>query len=357
LVLQEKRFWTEWFFSYFPIDKKNLSQQLLARLAFLFSVWVIGFATYAFDGLSSDFLSEPVFSQVFGALITSYIILFGGFHVQTSLKAIIPKLNQILCITETEFLRFTQRLERFSFSFIPCLLLGVGFIIFMSGTQGIFQSLLSEGFKLHIIWMLFFNVLASLLIGTAFWMFAVIWLTIFLVSRQPLVIELSDRTNERFRDLSRLALIFALFYFISISLTVVISSRSVTDAISLVGVLTSIPSFYILFGVIGILFPFYSIHMALLKLKNNELSKVRWESEKMIQELDEILLKEPLTETESIYKTIIQQARITSLKAKERRIQETQEWPIDVTFISRLFVLVLIPILARIAVEILHQFF
>jgi hypothetical protein len=46
-------------------------------------------------------------------------------------------------------------------------------------------------------------------------------------------------------------------------------------------------------------------------------------------------------------------ARLLSLQLKEERVKASQEWPIDVSFLSKLVVLGFIPVISRIAVMLL----
>jgi len=50
-------------------------------------------------------------------------------------------------------------------------------------------------------------------------------------------------------------------------------------------------------------------------------------------------------------------ARLFSLQIKERHVKAAQEWPVDIGFVSKLIGLGLIPIIGRIATEILARYF
>jgi hypothetical protein len=49
--------------------------------------------------------------------------------------------------------------------------------------------------------------------------------------------------------------------------------------------------------------------------------------------------------------------RLLSLQIKEGQVKQAQEWPIDITFLSRLGGLVLVPIIGKLALELLTRYF
>jgi len=324
---------------------------MLARFCFLFSVWLTGFVAYALNGLMISYITNlSIYQTLFG---TGFIILFGSYMVQRSLEDLIPNVRPMLRLDDSSFRKFSERVKRYSYSFLPCVFIALGFV-FLSGAPNEFQQALAEGFKLHIIWNLSFIFFSSLLGATGLWMFMSIWLTIFLTSRQPLNVKLSPKTIEKFRDLSMLALWFSLFYFLAIAIGIVTLS-AVVPAFSLLEIVISPLLFFIAIGIIGILFPFYNIHKALFKLKKQELLRIEEESEKLLQQLDEVLAKQPTTQTSN--KTVTIMARLFSLQVKERHVKAAQEWPIDLGFLSKLIVLVLIPIIVRVSIEIFNRYF
>lgn len=327
------------------------AQQMLARFCFLFSVWLTGFVAYALNGLMISYITNlSIYQTLFG---TGFIILFGSYMVQRSLEDLIPNVRPMLRLDDSSFRKFSERVKRYSYSFLPCVFIALGFV-FLSGAPNEFQQALAEGFKLHIIWNLSFIFFSSLLGATGLWMFMSIWLTIFLTSRQPLNVKLSPKTIEKFRDLSMLALWFSLFYFLAIAIGIVTLS-AVVPAFSLLEIVISPLLFFIAIGIIGILFPFYNIHKALFKLKKQELLRIEEESEKLLQQLDEVLAKQPTRQTNN--KTVTIMARLFSLQVKERHVKAAQEWPIDLGFLSKLIVLVLIPVIVRVSIEIFSRYF
>ena len=194
----------------------------------------------------------------------------------------------------------------------------------------------------------------NLLSSTAIWIFVSIWITIFLVSRQLLNVELSPTIIEKFRDLSMLALWFSVGYFIALSFDI-LSFLIGVATISFVDFIISPYLFFIAIGFIGILLPFFNIHSTLLILKKRELLKIIIETENLTKQLEYILRKESFIQQSD--QTMGIMARLFSLQIKERRVMEAQEWPIDLSFISKLGGLVLMPIIIKVFVDFISRSF
>ncbi len=319
-----------------------LWQQMLARSCFLLLLWLSGLLAHALDGLTAAYMLElNVYLSIFG---TFFIILFGSYYIQRTLSNLVRNFRPMIELDDLQFKKLSERLEQYSYSFLPCLFITLGFAVF-AGAPSQFQQALTEGFKLHLVWSLSISVFGWLLAGTAIWMFVSIWLTIFLISRQPLNVKLSPETISRFRELNMLAFWFSLFYFIGVSIGNVPFLAS-APALSLVEIVVSPYLFFIGIGIIGILLPFYNIHRALVGLKRQELLKISEESEQLVHQLDEVLAKQPTKQVSDQTLTIM--ARLFSMQVKEKRIEAAQEWPIDISFLSKLAVVGLIPIVSRI---------
>lgn len=203
-------FWIESLFSYLPINKKATWQQMITRVAVLFGIWISGLLMHALDGLTANYLER--LSLHLPYFCTFFLILLGSYFVQTKLSQIIQDFRPMLKLDEKEFQTFSKRLKRAIYSFFPCILIAVVLAV-VAGLPSQFQQAFAEGLSLHIIWNFLFNAFAMLLTATAVWMFASIWLAIFVISRQPLDLKLSSETLAGFRELSLLALFFfVLFY-------------------------------------------------------------------------------------------------------------------------------------------------
>jgi hypothetical protein len=104
---------------------------------------------------------------------------------------------------------------------------------------------------------------------------------------------------------------------------------------------------FVIFGVIGILFPFLNIHNALLKIKKKELEEISKKTESLLKVLDAAAEKKETDKIVSVF------AGLFRLQFKEKKVKEAQEWPIDVSFMSKLIVIGFIPILSRIIAALL----
>jgi len=342
--LPKKMIWTEKLFTRLPIDRKKIKEQMLVRLFFLFVVWLTGLAAYALDGQAAQYVSNV---QVFPWFGTGLIILMGTFMIQESLGDTVLSVRPLLNMDDSKFKKLLGRIEWYSYGFLPYLLLTLVIVVLSGNIVTLVSRTLFEGF--HGIWTVCFMFFSSLLTATGIWICVSIWLTTYLISRQPIQVELSPETMKKFRGLAVLALQFAAFYFLAVSLGVVLPLsqtpiRSFTDVI-----MSPILPFTVI-GLVGVLLPFYNIHTALLSLKKQELSKIQSEFERLEITLDEILTKP--TDQLSDQTTDITY-RIFRLQIKERRIKAAQEWPIDITFISKLLGLVLTPVVAKILTELL----
>ena len=342
-MLPKNMLWIERLFSHFPINKGKVWRQMLARLGFLFGIWVSGLLVYVWDGLMTTYISELTVHLPF--FVTLFLILFGSYFVQNKLDQAFQDFRPMLNLDDKEFQKFSEGLRRVVYSFVPCVLIALVLVV-STGVFHQFVQAFTEGFSLHSIWNLSLNSFGLLLTATAMWMFAAIWITIFSISRQPLDVTLSSETLAGFRELSLLALWFAFFYFVGVSIGN-ISFFAGAQSFSVSEILLSPYLFFIAVGVAGILFPFYNIHTVLLKMKQRELSRISEESELLLQQLDEALNKQ---KTGQPFDNKIEMIhyRLFGLQIKEKRAKAAKEWPIDMTFISKLLALVLIPILSRI---------
>ena len=330
--------WPELLFSLFPINRKKFWQQLLSRFLFLFVLWFSGLVAYAVSGATNSYLfALNIYVRIFGML---FLILIGSYYVQDTLRKIIQNFRPMLKLDVSQYQKFSAKLERYTYSFLPCFIIAIIFAFF-SGALVQFQTVLAEGLELYAIWNLFFDSFASLLVGTVIWMFASIWLTIYLISRQKLIVPLSQETISRFRELSMFALLFGLFYFIGISIGNV-SFLTNVQTLTLYEIVISQYLIFVIIGIVGILFPFFNLHNTLLNMKNEELTRISKESEHLLQILDEALEKKDSDQTLSV------SARLFRLQLKEKQVKGAQEWPIDVSFLSKLIVIGLIPIVSRI---------
>ena len=350
--MPRKMNWIELLFSRLPIGREKLKEQILVRLGFLFLIWFTGLVAHALDGMTAEYVSNvQTYMTLFG---TSLIVFFGSYMVQRSLGNTILSFRSLLRLDDSSFKEFSERVERYGYSFVPCILIALLLTFFFSVPGWQLSELQAELFRsIHAIWNLLFVFFLNLLTATGVWIGVSIWLTIFLISKQPLQVKPSPNTIEEFRGLTMLALWFSLFYFLAISIGIVVPLAR-QPAVSLLDILFSPLLVFIAIGVIIVLSPFYNIHKALLSLKKSELLKIEEEFEQLQLRLDGVLEK-PVSQSSDEITAIM--GRLSSLQIKERRIKLAQEWPIDVSFLSKLLGLVLVPAIIRALIEILNRLY
>jgi hypothetical protein len=360
--------WIERFFNLLPISKK-FRVQILVRLFFLFGVWLTGLVAFVLDGQVVQYTSNVLWIPLFGSYL---LILMGTFLIQNSLGDTVLSVRPLLNMDDSKFKKFLGRIEWYSYSVIPYLLLTL--ILFarpLSGDFTVVLRVLFEGGFVGIWTICFFWFFSSLLSATGIWICVSIWLTTYLISRQPIRVELSPETVKKFRGLAVLGLQFAAIYFLAVSFGVVFPLSQPIHSLTDVIISPILP--FTAVGLVGVLFPFYNIHRALLSLKKQELSKIQSEYEHLETTLDGILTKTDdqlsdqstgararhIVSLERSMETLITTGAITlrifNLQVRERRIRAVQEWPIDIGFISKLMGLVLAPVAVKILTEIISR--
>jgi putative Mn2+ efflux pump MntP len=341
-------FWIEALFVRVPVARR-LREQLLLRLVFLFLVWFSGFVAFAVDGLGAAYVSDvQLYLTFFGS---GFIIMFGAYMIQESLGSTVRSLRPLLRLDDSRFKKFFERMELYTFSFVPNLLIALLFTFIVPGNRITLVQLTNAVESVHLAWtvglVLFFNLLSA----TGIWMGVSIWLTIFLISRQPLQVELSSRTAREFRGLANLALYFSAFYFLAMAIGWVIPLSS-APIVSWRDVVLSPLFIYIVIGALGILLPFYNIHRTLVALKRRELLQIEEEFELMQRQLNDVQ-KEP--EHRIGDQSLVLLDRLFCLQIRERKARASKEWPVDIGFVSKLAGLIAAPAAARILPEILRM--
>jgi len=341
-------FWIEALFARVPVVRR-LREQVLLRLVFSFLLWFSGLVAFAIDGLGAMYASDAqLYLTFFGVC---FIILFGAYMIQQSLGSTILSIRPLLRVDDSRFKRFFERMELYTFSFIPVLLIALSFTFVVPGNRVTLVGLADMFESAHVAWTMVLSFFLNLLTATGIWMGVSIWLTIFLISRQPLQVELSSRTAKEFRGLANMALEFAVFYFLAIALGLIIPLSS-TPIVSWRDVILSPLLIYILIGALGILLPFYNIHRTLVVLKRRELLRIEEEFELMQKQLNEVQ-KEP--EHKISDQSLVLLDRLFCLQIRERKARAAKEWPIDIGFVSKLAGLIAAPAAARILPEILRM--
>jgi hypothetical protein len=342
--------WTEWIFDNLPLPKANAWKQMTYRIASLIFTWAIGFVIYSLDGKGEVYISNMTFAMNY--IGTGTIVLYGSYMIQNSLPSVIKSFRPILKSDENEFNVLSNRITRLSYSFIPCLLIALIFMITFSA-DGI-SGFMWRSFELSLIWDYLFGFIFYLLSATGIWMGVSIWMTIFIISRQPLNIVFSTASIEKFKGLTMLALWFSLFYFLALSVGIAVSFIG-ASAVTVFELFFSPLLIFIIIGLVSVFFPFYNIHLTLLRMKKDELIRIEGEFSTLHGKL-ELMNNELFNENSEIDSTFLV-GKILSLQLRERMVRNTPDWPIDIGFVSRLLTLVLIPALVRVSVELFNRFY
>ena len=335
-----KTLWTEWLFSKFPNYGKGLRRQILPRFLFLLAIWFIGLLINLTQGTATGYvLNYQIYLPYFS---TGLIVLLGAYAIQPELMKSLADFRPQLDINDSEYSELSGQLERYCFSFLPILVIAIAMFLFVSGGSALF---LPPPPSIAGLWTYIMVFVIDLMTATGIWMGAAIWLTIFLISRRPLKLDLSQNMIIRFRRLTTLALLFSLFYFIALTIGFAIPV-SLTPSLFLGSAFYPMVAF-ILIGLFGILLPFYNIHNALLSIKRRELSSIKAEFEDLQLQFS----KSTTNASEALTgDTIPLMRKFFSLQLRERQVRLTEEWPIDITFISRLLLFVAIPVIVRIII-------
>jgi hypothetical protein len=356
--LPKRMLWTERLFQLIPIGKEHgsfasfLAVRLIRSLIFTLIIFLISLPFIWISGIgATSFLRDPRSLTIIGyffAVILLVFVVSGWF--QNKWDWFFGWSSHILKLGETEFGKFRDRMEKFVTNFYVCLIITV--ILFVLGAIPSFSIILNMiGPMLRpavlIGYLAATNFFMMLLMGTLLWIILSMWITFYVTLRQPLNLRLSPRTNEEFRPLAiwslkalfvTLALITIMVVFVNLGVVVVPGGFA-----GAVGSLI----FLVLMGVLAFLLPFYHIHRVLVKLKKQELDEIEDEHDRIIQGLTSTTsMQVPDTEAHMMYLKGI--FRLEALHKRERRAKDADEWPIDITIISAMAGLVLIPILVNI---------
>jgi hypothetical protein len=194
-----------------------------------------------------------------------------------------------------------------------------------------------------LVYLAFTNFFIALLIGTLLWIIVSMWITFSVTLRKPLNLKLSPRTDEEFRPLAIWSLKVLFVTFVLVAIVVVFVNLGVIimpgGFASYLGTLI----FLVFMGVLAFLLPFYHVHRVLVKLKKQELDEIEEEHDRIIQDLTGTGSTQA-SDREAINSII----SLEVLHLRERRAKDADDWPIDMTILSAMAGLVLIPILVNI---------
>ena len=301
-------------------------------------MWLIGLTINFTQGYATQYLTN--YQLALPLLGTGLISLVGVYSMQPELKKAFISFRPSLDLDNSQYAKFSDRVDRYCYAFLPIFLSATAMFFFISG--GI-NFLWVTSINIATIWNFFIVFFIDLLSITGIWIGVSIWIVIFQISRQRLKVDLSHDIVSKFRKLTTLALWFSLVYFISVSLGIVLP-LSVMQITAFDAVMYPLITFIII-GVASIMLPFYNIHNALVSLKRKELKRIEDEFKMLQANFEEANFG---TSNQLTDKSIQLMRIFFSLQLRERQVRLAQEWPIDITFLSKLFLLVLIPVIVRI---------
>jgi len=355
--------WTERIIELFPIWKERgnfasfLAVRLVRSLCFSSIFWLTGIFVYLFAGLTGPATLTGLVELFVYVSAVGFLIFAASGWFQTRWNWFFEWSHSILKLSEAEFSKFHDRMERFNNSFFPCLTIVLVWLIVL-GIPDFSYMLQLFGPTALWIWLISVNFFLALFYGTGIWIIISMWITFYVTFRQPLNLKLSPRTNEEFKPLALWSLKVLFLSFVFVTLTVVFWLSGIFVSTWGSALLMGILIFIMTIGVLAFLLPFYNIHRVLIKLKKLELQEIEEEFNKLIQDLTLTASKNPAFHSEERTTQIMSSlVSLQVLQIRERRAKEADEWPIDTTILSILAGIVLIPILAQIIINVFFTIF
>jgi len=368
--LPKRMLWTERFFQSIPIGKERgsfasfLAVRLIRSVCFVFVLTLTGVPVFLISGYPPGYrplgydvrgISSIAPFGYFFAVLFVVLVVSGWFH--NKWDWFFGWSSHIVKLSETEFGKFRDKMEKFVNSSVACLIIAlILFVIVVIPSVPFFLDVF--GSTAFFVWMLCLNFLMMLLLGTLIWIIVSMWITFYVTLRQPLNLELSHRTNEEFQPLAIWGLKVLFVTFVLVAIFVVFYNLGILFSpggfAGFVGGLI----FFVILGVVAFLLPFYNVHRVLMKLKKRELLEIEGESDKLMQDLAQTTIKNhALRSEERITQIMNSLVSLQVLQIREKRTKEADEWPIDTTILSILAAIVLVPVLSQIIINLLSAIF
>ena len=357
--------WTERFFQLIPIGKERgsfasfLMVRLIRAVCFVFILFLIVVLAALTSGFPLCYDVRCVNSLApfgyFFAVLFVVLVVSGWFH--NKWDWFFGWSGHIVKLSETEFGKFRDRMEKFINSSFACLVIAlILFVLVVIPSIPLFVDVF--GSTALLVLMLSLNFLFVLLLGTLIWIIVSMWITFSVTLRHPLNLKLSHRTNEEFQPLAIWGLKVLSVTFVLVAVFVVFYNLGIIYSpggfAGFVGGLI----FFVILGVVAFLLPFYHVHRVLVKLKKRELLEIEGESDKLMQDLAQTASKSHALRSEERMSQIMSSlVSLQVLQIRERRAKEADEWPIDTTILSILAAIVLVPILSQIIINLLSAIF
>jgi hypothetical protein len=342
LIMPKSMIWTEWLFSRLPFYGKGLRYQIVIRFLFVFLIWLTGLIVAVADGAFDIFIHwYQIIPLLFGSAM---IVLMGAYGLTRALAKTVGSFEQLFEMEGKEYQEFEGKVMRLSGSTIAILI--ITFIFYFALPSGLnFGAVPATLWGVYAYFLIF---IIDFIMSTGLWMGASLWITIFLISRQKFKADISSDTVEKFRGITSLTLIFAIFYYVALTATLAVPLLN-ADVSVLYGLLYSPLTLLIIMGAVGTLLPFYNIHNTLVSIKKKLLKGVNAEYERWQGELDAALASSGGV---SVEQTMLIMSNLFRLELKDRRLRVAPEWPFDISFVSKLLAVILIPAIVRIFMDI-----
>lgn len=323
------------------------------RVSFLFVIWLIGFVIYLADGLMFSYLSDfRTYAILFGF---SPIVFIGTNGLRGYLDWFFPLVRPVLSSSVPQFETFRNRVTRFVTSFLGVLGLSLVLVFFLTDVLEELRQVFIKGITASMGWNIAFPFFVWLVIATGVWISLSTWLTVFLMSRQPLKMKSFRETSKTFQRISRWVLYCSLGYFIGVAITIFFPPAGIPSLSSHIYIAAASYLLFSLIGALGCIVPFYNIHRVFVRLKKQELQEISEQSKRLVGELDQLLTK--CTSKECKDDATVMSARLLSLQVREKSVRELDEWPVSIGFFSAVASFVAIPLLMGFIIELITRVF
>jgi MFS family permease len=349
--------WTEKLFQLIPIGKERgsfasfLAVRLIRSLCFTFIFFLIGFVAVLISG-NKTIAQDPRGLASYGYFFMSIFLAFtvsGWFR--NKWDWFFSWSSHILKLSDTEFGKFRDRMEKFNNNFLACLIIFLPF--FISFLIYAVPLYIEDWGAIVVGYLAFVNFFMVLFFATLVWIVVSMWITLYVTLRQPLNLKLSPHTDEEFRPLAIWGLKVLFITFVLVTIVVIFYNLGIV--ISPWGFAGFVGSmiFIVFLGVLAFLLPFYHVHRVLVKLKKQELHEIEEEHDRIIQDLTGTTSTQS-SDTEAHMMYLINSIiSLEVLHIRERRAKDADDWPIDTTILSAMAGLVLIPILVNIVTNLI----
>jgi hypothetical protein len=348
--------WVEKLFQSIPIGKESVSFASFIKVRLIRALCV----TFIFVLVGVPFILGGGFrtndSNFFSLVPTLYLLLYvflvfvvsGWF--QNKWNWFFNWSSNILKLSETEFNKLRDRMEKLINSFYACLAIAIIFVIIgmIPSMRIVMEQMVPMVSNpiLILAYLVFINSFFMLLLGTLIWIIVSMWIVFYITLRHPLNLKLSPRVDEEFRPLAIWSLKALIITFVLVAFFAVFYSSGILISPSGVAGFLGLMTFILILGAVAFVFPFYHVHRVLTKLKKQELHEIEEEHDRIIQDLTSL----QVSDTEARIRGLVS---LEILHIRERRAKDADVWPIDTTILSAMAGLVLIPIVVNIVTNLM----